>query len=67
MASVELSRRVDKVVGYAPLSGLSEPRRREFHDAPLESGSLEDLPGRWQAAILAAEQNQPKLRLIMEG
>jgi hypothetical protein len=24
----------------------------------------EDLPGKWQAAILKAEQNRPKLRLI---
>jgi hypothetical protein len=26
--------------------------------------SFEDLPGRWQAAILEAEQNRPKLRLV---
>ena len=25
---------------------------------------FEDLPGKWQAAILKAEQNQPQLRLI---
>jgi hypothetical protein len=39
-------------------------QRREFHEALLEAGSFEDLPGKWQAAILAAEQNRPKLRLV---
>ena len=39
-------------------------QRREFHEALLEAGSFEDLPGKWQAAILEAEQNRPKLRLV---
>jgi hypothetical protein len=64
MASAELSRRVEKVVGYPPLSDLSDLQRREFHEALLEAASFEDLPGKWQAAILEAEQNRPKLRLI---
>jgi hypothetical protein len=64
MASAELSRRVEKVVGYPPLSDLSEHQRREFHEALLEAATFEDLPGKWQAAILEAEQNRPKLRLI---
>jgi hypothetical protein len=59
MASAELSRRVEKVVGYPPLSELGDLQRREFHEALLEAGSFEDLPGRWQAAIVAAEQNRP--------
>jgi hypothetical protein len=62
MASGELSRRVEKVVGYPPLSELSETQRREFHQLLLEAGSFEDLPGKWQAAILKAEQEGPKLR-----
>jgi hypothetical protein len=62
MASVELSRRVEKIVGYPPLSALSDLQRREFHEALLEAATLEDLPGKWQAAILDAEQNRPKLR-----
>jgi hypothetical protein len=49
MASVELSRRVQKVVGYPPLSELGDLQRREFHEALLEAGSFEDLPGKWQA------------------
>jgi len=64
MASVALSRRVGKVVGSRPLSELDELQRREFHEALLEAGSFEDLPGRWQAAIAEAEQNRPKLRVV---
>jgi hypothetical protein len=30
----------------------------------LEAGTFEDLPGKWQAAILEAEQNRPKLRVV---
>jgi hypothetical protein len=36
----------------------------EFHGALLEAGSFEDLPGKWQAAVLEAEQNRPKLRVV---
>jgi hypothetical protein len=57
MVSAELSRRVEKVVRYPPLSELSDLQRREFHEALLEAGSFEDLPGKWQAAIVRAEQN----------
>jgi hypothetical protein len=28
------------------------------------ASSLEDLPGKWQAAILEAEENRPNLRLV---
>jgi len=64
MASAELSRRAGKVVGYPPLSELGELQGREFHEALLEAASFEDLPGKWQAAILKAEQNRPKLRVV---
>jgi hypothetical protein len=57
MASAELSRRVERVVGYPPLSEMGDPQRREFQEALLDAGVFEDLPGRWQAAIVAAEQN----------
>ena len=40
MASAELSRRVEKVVGYPPLSKLSDLQRREFHEALLEPAAL---------------------------
>jgi hypothetical protein len=51
MASAELSRRVEKIVGSPPLSELNDLQRREFHEALLEAGSFEGLPGKWQAAI----------------
>jgi hypothetical protein len=64
MASADLSRRVERVVGYPPLSEMADPKRRELHEELLDADSFEDLPGKWQAAIVAAEQNRPKLRLI---
>ena len=64
MASAELGRRVGKVVGYTPLCNMGGLQRREFQQALLDAHSFEDLPGKWQAAIVSAEQNQPKLRLV---
>ena len=64
MASAELSHRVEKVVGYPPLSELADPQRREFHVAVLEADSFEDLPGKWQAAVPEAEQSRPRLRVV---
>jgi len=60
MASAALSRRVEKVVGYPPLSEMGNLQRREFHEGLLEADSFDDLPGKWQAAILEAEQNRPQ-------
>jgi hypothetical protein len=62
--SAALSERVGKVVGYPPLSEMGDLQRREFREALLEAGSFEDLPGKWQAAIMEAEQNRPKLRVV---
>jgi hypothetical protein len=64
MPSPELSRRVERVVGYEPLSEMSERQRREFQDALLDADSFEDRPGKWQAAILQAEQNRPRLSVV---
>jgi hypothetical protein len=33
-----LSRRVEKVVGYPPLSEMGDLQRREFHEALLVAG-----------------------------
>jgi hypothetical protein len=41
MASAELSRRVEKVVGYPPLSEMGDLQRREVHEALLEADSFE--------------------------
>jgi hypothetical protein len=64
MASAELSRRVGKVVAYPPLCDMAEGQRREFREALLEADDFEDLPGKWQAAILEAELSRPKLRVV---
>jgi hypothetical protein len=64
MASAELSRRVEKVVGYPPLAEMDDQQRREFHEALLNAEGFEDLPGKWQAAILEAEAARPKLRVV---
>ena len=62
--SAALSRRVGEVVGSPPLCEMTASQRREFHEALLEADSFEDLPGKWQAAVVAAEQNRPKLRVV---
>ena len=64
MARVALSRRVERVGGYPPLCDMGVDQRRDFHDALLEADTFEDLPGKWQAAIVTAEQNRPKLRVV---
>jgi hypothetical protein len=46
------------------VSSFQGLQRREFCEALLEAASFEELPGKWRAAILKAEQNRPSLRLI---
>jgi hypothetical protein len=43
---------------------MSDLRRREFHEALLDADTLEELPGKWQTAILNAEENAPDLRIV---
>ena len=43
---------------------MDADQRREFHEALLEADAFDDLPGKWQAAIVKAEQNRPKLRVV---
>jgi hypothetical protein len=64
MASAPLSRRVAKLVAYPPLCDMSDLQRQEFHEALLDADSFEDLPGKWQAAILKSEENAPNLRIV---
>jgi hypothetical protein len=45
VASAALSRRIRKVVVYAPLCNMSDVQRREFHEALLDADSFDDLPG----------------------
>jgi hypothetical protein len=64
MATADLSRRVRKVVGYPPVSEMGDQQRREFHEELVEADDFEDLPGKWPAATLKAEQSRAKLRVI---
>ena len=63
-------RRLSPAAGPEPSSAAhhsqswGDLQRREFHEALLDAGGFEDLPGRWQAAIVAAEQERPKLRVV---
>jgi hypothetical protein len=67
MASVDLSRRVRKVVAYPPLGEMSDRQRREFHEALLDAEAFEELPGKRQAAMLTAEENRPNMRIGAGG
>ena len=67
MAGVALTRRVGKVVSYPPLVEVSGLQRREFREALLEAQTFDDLPGKWQAAILKAEQSRPDLQIVDGG
>jgi hypothetical protein len=62
MAGSELHKRVEEVAGYPPLGEVSAEQRRELQEALLEADAFEDLAGKWQAAILEAEQNRPRER-----
>lgn len=50
-----LRARVDALRGLPPLSTAGQANLRELDDALDRAHELEDLPGKWQAAILAAE------------
>ena len=54
--SATLSERVEKVGGDRPLSEMGELQRREFHEALLDAAGFEDLPAKWQAAIMEADR-----------
>jgi hypothetical protein len=38
---------------------MSALQCREFHEALLDADDFEDLPGKWQAAIISAKDNRP--------
>jgi hypothetical protein len=35
-----------------------------LNEALLDADTFEDLPGKWQAAILTSEENRPNLRIV---
>ena len=59
MASADLDNRVQQALAYPPLVEMAVRQQRELHEALRDALSFEDLAGKWQAAILEAEQNVP--------
>jgi hypothetical protein len=57
VASAELTHRVELILRYPPLAEMSAEQRLEFDEALLDADRFEDLPGKWQAAVLKAEQS----------
>jgi hypothetical protein len=63
MASARLSRRVEK---DRRLPAALRDGRRPAARVPrglLDADGFEDLPEKWQAGVVAAEQSRPKLRV----
>jgi hypothetical protein len=55
---------VAKFGDAAGFSEMDELTSTESSTSLAEAESFEDLPGKWQSAILEAEQNRPKLRVV---
>ena len=69
--SDELSRRIERLLSHSPLNEMDVEQRRELEEALLDADTFEDLPGKWQAAVLAAEQaghgNVERLRAALDA
>jgi len=50
-----LAERFSAASAVAPLNDLAAPDRRELEALLASVDAFEDLPGRWQAALLTAE------------
>jgi hypothetical protein len=48
----------------APAPAPGDPFVTGLTRFPWPVDCFEDLPGKWQAAMLKAEQNRPKLRVV---
>jgi hypothetical protein len=55
-APAALAERVARAAAASPLADCSPAQRAELDELLAEASCLEDLPGKWQAAIVAAEQ-----------
>jgi hypothetical protein len=55
---MSLRARVDAVRDLPPLSTAGADALRELDAAVAEATSFDDLPGKWQAAILEAETSR---------
>jgi hypothetical protein len=69
MASAQLSRRVEKVVGYPPLSEMGPEQRREFHEALLERrpSKISPVSGRWPFSRRSKPAEPPGRRQRLIG
>jgi hypothetical protein len=52
---VSLTGRVQAALEHPPLSEISASAREELAEAVAAADDLDELPGKWQAAILRAE------------
>ena len=59
MASAELSRRVEKVVDYPPLSELSDLQRREFHQDVWAASQRVELPASYGGLFTPFRHGHP--------
>ena len=59
MTGLDLTARTRAALSSAPLSEISPAQRDELLEALAAAEDFEDLPGKWQAAILAAEGALP--------
>ena len=50
--------RVEAALSQPPLSEISAAARAELDELVADAGEFEDLPGKWQAAVLRAEQRR---------
>jgi hypothetical protein len=53
-----LAARVERSLRYPPLSQMDSRQRGELQAAVAEVQAFEDLPGKWQAAVLEAESHR---------
>jgi hypothetical protein len=52
--------RVEAAMTRPPLSEISAEQRAELEELLAAAEELEDLPGKWQAALVAAEQGSDR-------
>ncbi|MFL5825891.1 MAG: hypothetical protein ACJ76V_05155 [Thermoleophilaceae bacterium] len=49
--------RVEAAMTRPPLSEMSAEQRAELDELLADAEEIEDLPGKWQAALVAAEES----------
>ena len=59
MADEDLIGRARAALAAPPLSAAASAQREELLEAAGAADAFEDLPGKWQAAILKAESGEP--------